>query len=600
MRDAARRPLLATALALACAVAPGGARAEDPRPAAEQADRLRATGDAHVGRGEWAAALQKYAEAVAAWEAVLGQDSPDLPRRLLPFRRAMAWCRVKSGDPAGVRDDVAPFYRALLAVGGDPAAEDAMRGCVATALHQLALRKDVAGLDAVYPAFREAVAACLAGARADRGRALALAPMVARLEVASLAGRRDYLARLCVAGQPERGIQEYRALVQEQEARKELEPASWTASDAFYEITRVGRTDGAAFFLLETLKAVKRYRFARVERYLSFNLANGLERLRADRKLAEAVALVTETLAAARSADAFGRGLDEGYFRWCLAQLLAEQGDWDKGAANGDALAAWGKAAGSPYHEALGAQFAGDALAALGRYEEAVPRFDAAIERAQGIADLLRFGYAAIAKGEALTALTRFDAAESACRRALEVFEAARYGPGLTAARVAARRNAEAGQDGKRRAEYERQLAAVAAAGGLAGRSAGTMEPAEMERRIGAEPAAFDLLEVTRAGNRLVIKNLVDGSSVEDEIGFGFHCVNVSGILFEIQGAELVAIDSLGTRKAPGGAGEIAFSMGGQVTHTGPQLRPFRARQFVDAGCAVRVTSALQTYRVRK
>ncbi|GEM_PF-3207356 len=203
---------------------------------------------------------------------------------------------------------------------------------------------------------------------------------------------------------------------------------------------------------------------------------------------------------------------------------------------------------------------------------------------------------------DALSGTGRHDDADAAVRNALQVFEEVEFGVGLTEARKAGLRCARAAGDKKRISRYESMLSSLSARGGAGGLSIGSMSAGDLYARVqeNMNRAPVGVLEITRSGDRLKFENLLDGSSVEHEIEYTFRNVCVSGILFQVRGAEIQLVDIYSKAEAPGTKGETAMTVGGKVVHTGPDFAPFGQRSVVSEGFRLRVTSAVQLVRSKQ
>jgi hypothetical protein len=76
--------------------------------------------------------------------------------------------------------------------------------------------------------------------------------------------------------------------------------------------------------------------------------------------------------------------------------------------------------------------------------------------------------------------------------------------------------------------------------------------------------------------------------------------VNVSGVLFQVKGRELLLWGIYGDSTSPDGPGETVEGEGEDVKHEGADFSLFGQRHLVDPGSVLRVTSAAQLVRVKK
>jgi hypothetical protein len=196
--------------------------------------------------------------------------------------------------------------------------------------------------------------------------------------------------------------------------------------------------------------------------------------------------------------------------------------------------------------------------------------------------------------------MKRFDEADAAVRKSIETFKAVEYGMGVTESRKIGLQNAKAKGDEERIAVYQKALRIMSAAGGMSGRRLGKMDPQVLYKKLWEKKTPVDVMEITRNENRLVFKNLYDGSTDGEEILYRCHHINVSGVLFQVLGPEIVLKDINNNRFAPGSKGEAAMSTGDGAVHTGPSLAFFPQRHFVDKGSVIRINSAFQMYRVKR
>ncbi|MEK7865312.1 MAG: hypothetical protein AAB434_01425 [Planctomycetota bacterium] len=562
-----------------------------------KADALRAEGVSLFKAEKYAEAADRYRGAIDAYGEVQGRDGEEFLGNAVTLWRATAWCEVYSNDTDGLAAAYAAFYEALLALGGNEKEEGEIRNCLGHALREAAERKAVAEMEKIYLPFRAAVEKALERAEADP-RGEAISHFSRRLINASMGSRCAWFEMLYLAGEKERGAKEYAEVIAFWRGRNDPQSAAWAAQNAFYDLADLGRIEDAGFFVVESLTAIRRDDLPRVEATLGVNLCDLLQKAHKDGNSA-AITFLREVIEQGRKAKAFTPGLSETYFRLCLDECLREA-PADR-LTNAHALAALGREDGDLHVEAAADIAAGEALAATSKAGDAVARLDGAAARAERIGDLLSLGEARLAKGRTLSAAGKHADAEEAIQAAIEAFEKADDGVAAIHARSAGLANAKAKKDETLTAKYEEALSSISAAGGLAGRSIGDMEPEELVRRANGSANTIDLIEVWREGDRLVFKNLLDGTAAEDEIAFPFHNVKVSGALFQVRGPELLLENIYDGRGCPGAHGDVCMSMGGQVQAShGDDFAGFRLRLFLAEGTRIRVNSAYQMYRVRE
>ncbi|MBI3272580.1 MAG: hypothetical protein HYZ53_26560 [Planctomycetes bacterium] len=81
------------------------------------------------------------------------------------------------------------------------------------------------------------------------------------------------------------------------------------------------------------------------------------------------------------------------------------------------------------------------------------------------------------------------------------------------------------------------------------------------------------------------------------EMVHGLRYVNVSGIVFEVFGAEFGITELATDRHSPGSDGEYSIAMNGQNITSTPDLLPFGCHELATEKAVIRVTSAGQVYR---
>ncbi len=570
------------------------ARAEGPDTAA--ADALNAEGVELFKAKEFAKAADKYREALAAYGAALGKEDADYLATAVTLHRATAWCEAQSGDIDGLAQEFAAFYDADLALGGSQKDESEIRNCLWYALSEAAHRKAIPEMDKIHAPFCEALQKTIARAQTDP-RGEQLAPLLERLDHADAGTQCAWFESLCIAGETKRAAEAYARAVAFWTERSDFLNAAWMPHNAFYDIAGEGQLELTGPFVVDTLAAIRQHDLPTVEATLALNLREALAKAQPE----AAVTFLEDVLERGTKAKALTPGLDEPYLRLCLDGFLTTPEAAAKRLRNAEALSALAKAAGDHHVEAIAARSAGEALAALGKTDDAVARLDEGAKLAEGFGDLLTLGEAQLAKGRVLATAGKRDAAEGALRASVDTFVKAEDGVAAIGARTAGLENARAKKDDALVAHYEEELSTVGAAGGKGGHSIGDMEPEELLRRLHASPKTFDMMEVSRDGERLAFKNLLDGTVVYDDIAFPFHSVNVSGILFQLRGADILVENFYDGRGSPGAKGDIAMSMGGRVHAShGSDFVPFGRRLFVEVGARIRVNSAQQIYRAKE
>jgi hypothetical protein len=537
--------------------------------------------------GDEARARDYLARAAAFWEQ--RKDLAELCRS-----------RALAGEIELLKKAFAAYFESALAGGGGEEGEAAVREALSKALEDLAVKGDEKQILAVHAAHADALQKALAAGRKDTRRVKELEPALSRLDRSAGLAQDALAFALLGAGIRERGTLEYKKAVKAWEDRKDFLQASWTATNAFIEVTLYRRTEFADFFLVEALQGVRRHRYSKVEGALAQNFRSFLNRLFEEKKADEAIRFLESAVVLGKISGAFAPGIDEGHLRQCLDEFLWMKEAWDKVVSNGDALARLGKEAKYPYREALGSFFSGWGCLKRGANEDAIARFDACIAAAGPAGDARRLGYGWVGRCRALSALKKFEEADAAARKGMAAYEAAGVGTGLTQARQAALENARAWGNPEKTGEYENLIRGTFAAGGRLGLRLGTMPAQELARRAAEAEKTSDLLEISREGTRLRYRNLLDGSVSEEEIDAAFHYTNVSGALFQVKGPELLLWHVSADGAAPEAAGETVTAEGGTLAHEGPDFSMFGQRHLADAGSLLRVTSSGQLTRVKK
>jgi tetratricopeptide (TPR) repeat protein len=423
---------------------------------------------------------------------------------------------------------------------------------------------------------------------------------VARTE-GFLGNGQEYLATtLLAAGNREKGTQEYRKAVKYWEDRKDYLAASWTPTNVFFEMTLYKRTEVADFLLVDALQAVRKHRYAKVESALSIHLRNFLNKLLEEKKADEAIRFLESAIVLGKTSGAFPAGMDEGNLRQGLDEFLWMKEAWDKVVTNGEALARLGREAKYPYREALGSFFAGWGSLKKGANADALARFEACIAVAGPAGDAMRLGYGWVGKCRALSAVGKYEEADAAARKGMEIYEEAGIGTGVTQARKAALENARAWSNQDKTEGYKRLVRNLSAAGPMGGVSLGAMAAADLARRVEGLEKATDVLEISRQENRLAFRNLLDGSSADVTLDPHFHYVNVSGVLFQVKGPELLLWSITADGGAPNAPGETTDVSGEDVIHECADFSNFGQRHLADPGSLLRVTSSAQLYRVKR
>lgn len=564
------------------------------------ADALRAEGVALFKQNEFAKAADKYREAIAAYAKALGKEDAGYLSTAVELDRAVAWCEAQSGDVDGLIQAFDAFYDAVLTVGGNENEEQEIRNCLSYGLTAAAGRKAIPEIDKLHQAYGSTVEKAIGRAKADpRGKELVA--FIDRSGVAIGAAQNRLFERLCLAGETERGLKEYAKAVAFWKARGDLDDIVWTPQNAFHDLAQAGETASADFFLVETLVALRAHDVPLAEGAVAVNLQSLLAGAEKSGHAAEARHFLSSAIDKATAAKAFTAGTDEVFLRTSLDRFLGDAAQAADRLANAEALAKAARQAGNRHAEALADLAAGEALSASGKAKEAVSRLEDAVKVASENGDELTSAEARLAKGRALSAGGDLAGAEAAFHDAIEIFLKAKDEVAASRARMEGIENARKKKDDALVKRYEEELSTVSAAGGEAGVTIGDMEPAEIVRRLRAAKGTIDLVEVSRDGNRLAFKNLLDGSVAYDEISFPFHYVSVSGVLFEVRGPELLLTNIYDRWTCPGTNGDMAISVGGQVQAShGQEFTPFRMRLFVGKGGRVRASSSVVMYWVKE
>lgn len=587
------------ALAFLLVFLPATAFAQDKEASLAEAGRLREAGVRQFEKKDFPAAIKSYEAAIATYETAHGKADRAFLSEAAVLRRAITWCRVHSKAYGRLESDVRAFYDVAFRLGGVAREEGEIRNCVVQALKDLAHQKSMKQLDAVFEAYTGVLDDFIRKAKRVRKQPKSLAPFVTRMEDHVGYTMENRMRLLLAAGGEAKGRKAYTSVLRYWKNRNNRLMAAWTSHNAFYNTTLADRPSLADFYLVETLAAVKKDNFFQVQVNLSVNLKNFLLQLEQQKRWKEGIDFLESVVTGLASRRAFTEDLPQAYFRSCLGRFLLHGEAWEKLASNGDALAKRGRVRTYPYLEAHGALMAGRGLLEAGRNEDAIKRLDVAVSRSDEAGDIIGGSEARLLKSRALVGLERYDEADTVVREALAGFKRVRHYVGVTDARKAGLAAARAANDTTRVAEYEQALRSVSAQGGTGGVTKGEMQPKALVERLRKLQEPTDLLEVSRAGDRLVFKNLLDGKTVELELSHRFRHVNVSGVLFQTRGAEMLLVDIYNGWNSPATEGEIAVSVGGVVSHTGSEFNAFQMRHFVSEGIKLRVSNSVLLRQVK-
>jgi tetratricopeptide (TPR) repeat protein len=253
----------------------------------------------------------------------------------------VAWCRAKLGDFKGLKGDVEAFYKDALESGGDEEEEASLQSCIRWSLRELGVQKNEKEINTLFKAYEDVLRKTLRKAKKDRRRAKELEPFIDRTQRQEFHARQEYMEMLFVVGNTEKGLREYEKCLKFWMDRKDPEQAAWSSQNAFFEMTRFRKEDPAAFFFLETLKAVKEHRFAKIECFLNTNVRDYLAGMSRENKPGAGIRFLEAALEGAKSKDAFSIGLDEAHLRRILDSFYWASASWEKGAKNGDLTSAF-------------------------------------------------------------------------------------------------------------------------------------------------------------------------------------------------------------------------------------------------------------------
>ncbi|MGE0432242.1 MAG: hypothetical protein AB7K09_11190 [Planctomycetota bacterium] len=587
--------------------APAAAQAPDPEPPPGQPPQtqpLDARGLLDAGAAAWEAkdytgAARYYTRAIAAYTTGFGDDTAAADAQNIILRRAIFWCHAQAGSGSdALMPLIEPFFATALRIGTADAADEiaSCNAAVCQVMKALAVAKKGDDAEALYRAWGLAMHRTLKAALADHTagtRAEALATFVAIVERVSWHTRYDHMEALWILGRTDTGTSEFRAIVAHYEQMGEHEQAVWSAQNAFFEMTRNGTPQSAAWFFAETLAALKSYRAASPQAFALVNVRDYLRRLQADGHGADAVAFIEALIAGATQRDAFASGLDEATFRSWLAPLLSA--DPKAAGVNAARLAELGKSAGDAWLEAIG--LTGSAQAALDQGESATLPAALAVAAAARAGDPLVLGRALLQQARSLSARGEHYPADAAVVNAVEQFAHARSNAGRHAASLIGLANAEAAKDDALITAWKAAAGSVAAGGGRAGESVGEMSPSALLAAVTKEPMEIDLLEIERTGKLLKVTNLLDSTSVKIAIDPLFHVVNVSGVMLQLRDAELAVVEIANRASAPATPGESATMADGKAVFSTPDFDTFVPRVHLADGKRVRVTSGWRLVR---
>jgi len=573
--------------------------AQEKNTGVDKAERLRQEGVDHFKKKEYKAAIEKYTAAIETYGSVLGKTNRTFLSEAVVLCRAVVWCRANNGQHEKLEGDVRAFYKIVYQLGGSADEEVSVNNCMIGVLESLGDKKSMKQLEAVFRAYTGVLGEFIRLGKKDRKRKAAMRSFVDRMEVNVGRAMRSRMLLLLLAGEEAKGLRAYARTQKYWRGYRNRIQAAWTAQNAFYEMTVGDFPKLASFFLAETLAAVKKDGLFQVEVRLWCNLRNYLLKLEQEKRWEDGIRFLEKVLPGNKRRNVYTEGLPEEYFRFCLGRFLLYAEAWDKLAKNGDNIVRLGRAEKYGYLEARGASMAGQGCFKAGKVEEAIKRFDISIQRADAAGDAIGAAQGRVRKSRALLHLKRYGEASDEVQKAAAEFKRVGHGIGLTDARKAGLAVARAAGDEALIARYERALRRVSAKGGAAGASIGGMKPGELTDLLHKQKKPTDILEITRSEDRLLFKNLLDGSSVEEPISYSFHHLNVSGILFQIRGPEILLVNIYNHSRAPGTQGEFAANAKGKVSHTGPAFNLFQMRHCVGGGAVLRVSNACLLHRIK-
>jgi hypothetical protein len=583
-----RHSTLALLLALATA-ASGQDAARDP----QKADKLREAGVALFKEKKLAEAATKYLEAIAAYDEALGEGTEASARQTLVLRRAVLWCRRQAGDDSHLAEDLEAFLKTDAAVFGSKGEEDSVVNCLAAVLEEAGKRKDTKTLAAAGATIEAALGRWIdAAAKQER-----LDEMEKHLDLKRGGLMVAHAGALFIAGERAEGEKKYREAIAYLGKRPDPDEAAWAAQNCFWDMTQGGTPEDAAFFFAETLAQLGKKEFASVESYFTVNVRNYLKALRGAKRWQDGVTFLEAAIAASAKAKIASGALSEAALRVSLDTFLSSMGAWEKAIANARATADLAKAAGDDAAGGAANAAAARAHFAAGKADAALPAVESAVGLLKSSGDVIGEGRARVLKVDILCGLKKHDEAEKEAKAVVAHFEELGFGPGLTDARQARLRNAKAKGDAALEAKAAADLDGVSAAGGQGGESQSTMAPEDLADKAAESATPLELLEIRRVRNELKVRNLLSNAIVTVKVDCAFRHVNIDGVLMQVRGAEIAFISVRRDGEAPGTPGESSMSVGGVITHTGPEFLDFAQRVIATEGTPVVLDSALQIRR---